>query len=644
MNLSRLLSLSLLTAISMQSISAFANTTEVSAKDFEPPRNQYGKTIYPFNPPSSDEILQRVRILTEDRGYISNFHDIINNRLSSKSTTSALNKGKKPWMSTYWPLNKGLIADPYKPNMPIRVVTRELMWKGNYKRLTKRTEDVHPHWRELDNDELDELAPSEKYDILLGDDNFTLTNKVRKYMHDWGSKKENAFLSGIDKVGEDTWSMANNYVSWGWVNGDNIPFRTAEEAYPIARKSRGGLTDAIADYLLKEGKARTLAEALQKARPLAIKEQSNYIIKEKSDLLATWEGICHGWSTAAGIVPRPRRTVSYRLENGKTLRFFPDDLKALASYMWANSLIQDGRVYDEKTDSYSGGGILMEGLRCNDPSPKKDPWGRFYDATPDAFSDKLEPRCVGVHPAIWHLGLVNIIGKQGRSFVVERKIKEGVDNHPMYSYKMEYFNPYDGEYEGSVKSKIVKITDEDQFKAFRNPEATHIVGVRTTMTYINWKRPKREKYDNESMDEERDIEMVYDIELNKDGVIVGGQWRATETGSSNLFNSERKQPDFFWVVTKDWKPYFQGRTDLPEWKNGRQLPPSEFLEASKAAAAQKYYSTKEYGWHDRCEIKRDKKTKLNKNLPKYLKVNCEHIYDKPQPLIQVVNKLIEMAQ
>lgn len=641
MKINHFLSLSLLTSISL---SAFANPSaeDIAAKNFEPPKNQYGKTIYPFSAPSSYDLLHKVRIITEDRDFIKNFNTIQKMRLDSKSTTSAINPGKKPWMSTYWPLNKGLIADPYKPKMNLLRVDKELTWTGNYKRLTKRIDGVHAVWRDLENEDLDELAPSEKYDILLGDDNFTLTNKVRKYMHDWGDKKENAFLSGVDKVGQDTWQLANNYVSWEWKNGDNIPFASAEEAYPIARKSRGGLTDVIADYLLKEGKARTLESALRMARPMAIKEQSNYVVKEKSSLLATWEGICHGWSTAAGIVPRPRKTVEFKLENGKTLRFFPDDLKALASYMWANSLVQDGRTYDDKTDSYSGGGILMEGLRCNDPSPKKDPWGRFYDATPDAFSDQLEPRCVGVHPAIWHLGLVNIIGKQGRSFVVERKIKEGVDNHPMYAYKSEYFNPYTGKYEGSLGSKIQKISLEDQFRAFRNPETTHIIGVRTTMTYINWKRPQREETDDESKDEGRDIEMLYDLELNANGDIVGGQWRATETGRGNMFNAERTQPDFFWVVTKDWKGYFKGRADLPEWKTG--LPPAEFKEASVQAANQKYYSTPQFNWFDRCELKRDKKTSLNKNLPKYIKANCEHIYDKPQPLIQVVNKLIDLAQ
>ncbi len=637
MKFNKTLPLVLLAAVSIGNLSA--NEEVEAKKKFEPPKNQYGKSIYPFVPVSTEYIEQRARIMSEDTNYISNFNDIIKKGLSERNTETAIEPGAKPWMSTYWPLNKGLIADPYTPNFnPLK----DFMWKPNHNKLVKRQEEVLPKWRELDNEELDVLAPSEKYDILIGDENFTLTKKVVKYMDDWGSKKEDASLSKVDKVGADTYQIATNYVNWGWTNSNNDPFTSVEDAYPLASRLRGGLTDHIAKYLLDEGKARTLKSALTMARPIAISEQTNFVMKKPSGSIATWEGICHGWATAAGNVPRPRKTVSFTLENGKILKFFPDDMKALVSYLWANSLVQDSRIYDDKTDSFSGGGILMQGLRCNDSFPKKDPWGRVYDDQPDEHSRELEPRCVGVHPALWHLGLVNIIGKQGRSFVVERKKSKKVDNHPMYGYKAEYFNPYDGEYEGDIASKVKPITKEDQFFDFRNKEATHIVGVRLTMSYINWNRPQRLETDDESMDEVRDIDMLYDLELNKDGDIVGGQWRATEVGRGNMFNAERKQPDFFWAVTKDWKGYFKGRKDLPEWKSG--LPPKEYKKASIASTNQLYHSTPEFGWYDRCTIKRDKRTKINKHLPKEIRVNCEHIYERPQPLIQVIDKLIDMAK
>lgn len=612
---------------------------QVRPERFNPPKNDYGKSIYPFVPYSTDHIVNRIKYLSEDSNPILNFNEIVSKRLNKRKTTNAINKGQQPWMSTYWPLNKGLIADPYEPNINVFRVDRELTWRKNYKILTKRSHSLPLEWTSFDQEQLDQMAPSEKYDILLGDSQFTLTNKVRKYMYDWGSKKENAFMSGkgaLDLIGENTLNLAQNYVDWGWLNGDDKPFSSVDEALPLAIKNKGGLTDAIAMHLIKDGKAYTYDQAYKLALPLARKEQSNYVLKKKSSLLATWEGICHGWSTAAGIVPRPNKIVSFKLDNGKRLKFYPDDLKALASYMFANSKIQDAKVVDESSSNPSGG-ILMQGLRCNDPNPGVDPWGRFYDDRKDAFSDRLEPRCVGVHPAIWHLALVNIIGKQGRSFVVERKISEGVDNHPMSAYKAEFFDPYTAKYSASALKSIRPINKDDQFIEYRNPQATHIVGVRLTMTYVNWKRPKRESYDFKGKDEMRDIEMVYDLELDKDKNIVGGQWRAVEKGRGVMQIKERKQPDFFWIVTKNYKPFFKQNKNLPYW-DGNTLPPKEYRTESIKAAYQTYQS-----FHDRCEVVRKKRTKLNKNLPKYLKVNCKHIYDRPQPLVDVVRMLIRKS-
>lgn len=627
------LTLAMLTSILCQPTYA---TEEVRPEKFKPPKNDYGKHIYPFAPYSTSKINERVKALAEDSSAIVNLNTIISKRLSKRKTTNALNKGQQPWMSTYWPLNQGLIANPYRPNASFNVINEYLRWTPHHKKLIKRIRKDLPKWRSFEQEDLDKMSPAEKYDILLGDENFTMTKKVVKYMYDWGSKKENAFLTKVDKLGMNTLQVADNYVTNEWLNGDERPFSDREEALPLAIKNKGGIADAIAKYLIEDGIAYTYEDALKKATPMAKREQHNYVVKKKNSLMASWEGICHGWSTAAGIVPRPNKIVSFKLDNNKTLRFYPDDLKALASYMFANSKIQDGRVTDKKTGKTTGG-ILMQGLRCNDSKPGVDPWGRFYDDRKDAFSDKLEARCVGVHPAIWHLSLVNIIGNQGRSFVVERKISEGVDNHPMSGYKAEYFNPYTGKYEGNIKNKIMPITDEDQFVKWRNPEATHIVGVRLTMTYVNWKRPKRESYDSNSKDEMRDIEMIYDLELDKNMNIVGGQWRAVEKGRGIMQKKERKQPDFFWVVTKNYKPFFKGNSTLPYW-DGKSLPPAEYRAAAIAAANQKYPT-----YHDRCELERNKKSSINKNLPKYIKVNCQHNYDKPQPLIDVVRMLIKRS-
>src|SRR5690606_23687463 len=160
----------------------------------EPDAREYPE-IYPFVPFEESEILQTVKSVSEDNHFLHNIYDL---------HTQGLSQGKtkvQPWMSTYWPLNKGLIADPYVPKLQVFKPGRELSWKHNYKRYLDRRENVHAKINELSEDELAKLAPSEKYDLLLGDLNFDLTNRIWEYAQKWGSDKENSFLASLNIVG-----------------------------------------------------------------------------------------------------------------------------------------------------------------------------------------------------------------------------------------------------------------------------------------------------------------------------------------------------------------------------------------------------------------------------------------------------------
>jgi len=589
--------------------------------------------VYPFIPFETSKVMERVRTMSEDKNFIQNIYDVHSMGLSDADTTD------QPWMSTYWPLNKGLIADPYYESLQILRPAHELSWTSNYKKLTKRTYKVHPKIMKLDQDDLNKLAPSEKYDLLLGDSSFDLTNRLRKYMHAWGSEKEHGFLASLDKVGGRAIEVARQMVKDG-------RYETVEEAMPQAIALRGGLTEYLAEEMVKAGEANSIVDALPEAYERAVRDQKNYVLKKKNDYMALWEGICHGWSTAAGIVPRPKKMVTFNLENGKRLNFYPEDIKGLASLYWANSLIQDSKFVwkDNQGKERLSGGILMEGLRCNDKSPKTDEWGRLYDAAPDYYSKKLEPRCVGVHPAIWHLGLVNIIGNQGRSIIVERKVKAAVDNHPMSGYDLEYFNPLTGDY-GELSEVVVPVmTDDqkakDQFKNFRNKDTKYIVGVRNTMHYLAWKRPDRKETDGPEDDELVDKTMLYDLELDADGNIIGGQWRTTEVGKKFLnMGANHDQPDFFWSVTKDYKKtgYFNDVQGLSKWEDLSSPPPADWKNAAYGAHNFHYYQTHHMGWNEKCEV-------VNKDSGKLVEVPCEFSINKPQPLINVLNKLIDLSR
>ena len=58
---------------------------------------------------------------------------------------------------------------------------------------------------------------------------------------------------------------------------------------------------------------------------------------EESGSVASWMGICHGWSPASYMVPRPAKAVEFLAADGRTkIRFVPSDIKALTSLLWAN--------------------------------------------------------------------------------------------------------------------------------------------------------------------------------------------------------------------------------------------------------------------------------------------------------------------
>lgn len=592
--------------------------------------------IYPFVPFSPSYIETRVQQLSEDKKAVTNFYDIIKQNLSKKASK------EKPWTSTYWPLNKGLIANPYADNFlvaynPVRLFS----WEYNHKRLDKRKKSTHRDIDEFSSEELDFLAPSEKYDLLMGDKSFDLTNRLVDYMQKWGSKKEFGNLSNLDVVGGTSLEHTDMLMSWGWTGGYDNLLETS-----IGRV--GGLAEHLAKKMVKTGEYASFEAALPRAIKVAEKEKDNYVLEKKNSLMATWEGICHGWSVAAGNVPRPRKTVTFTLPDGRDLRFFPEDIKGLVSLLWANSLIQDGRWYDNDGNP-QGGGVMMQGLRCNKKRPAKDEWGRLYDNEKDFYSGKLEPRCVGVHPALWHLSLVNIIGKQGRSFIVERKVKAAVDNHPLYKYKFKYFNPITGRYSKDIGKVVEPVSKEDVFREFRAKETRYIVGVRATMSYLDWERPKREKSDSEKDDSNTDISMLYDLELDENGKIVGGQWRAVEKGKPKRNLGPRKhhgqkrdvlnhkQPDFFWVVTKDWKPFFKETQGLSNWADTSKAPPADWLKAAHDDHAFEYQQTHEFGIYNKCKM-------FHKDTGEMIQVPCEFKINKPQPLLNVMNVLVNLAK
>lgn len=512
------------------------------------------KTIYPYKPFSTREIQEKLEKLTENKNYLWDIREMDRRGLTRANTN------KQPWGSSFWPLFQGMVANTYQAKdnkIFITTLLENLSWKENVGDYKRRKPKIQPNIYNLDEKELARLAPSEKYDILMGDTSFDLTNRVWKYVENWGREKQ-----------------------WGNEHLVYINFQEVEKAG---------------------------------------ESPENYRAPKPNDYMALWEGICHGWALGAGLSPRPQKTVEFTLPNGRRLPFFASDVKALVSLMWANNDIQD----------YT----LFEGNKCNKKNPDKDKFGRYIDIQKDTFLDPSNsadpiPRCADVHPAVFHVSMLNILGLEGRSFVIDHNPKSPVANQPVAGYEFDYFNPQSGK-KGTLNETMISVAalgDKDIYRISRNPETAYIVGVSMNVKFIDWELPKKQATSKPEDDKVKDFKFKYDLEINANGKIVGGQWRAKAGGGTN-------QPDYFWVAPRDWKKFFPSVGNLPEWK-GTGLPPKEYRDlAVKSPDLHSYV---------RFENRECPVFPVKGNGP-MLKVNCRHKFSRPRPVTQIIHKLLELS-
>lgn len=314
-----------------------------------------------------------------------------------------------PWSDSFWPQQKGLIArrwnDSSFPNSGD--------WSVNYLYVT----GLPPVTIDTE-----QMAPSEKYDLLVGDKGFRLTEKM------WGEGKY-------------------------WVDrGRRVP---------------------------------------------------------------GWAGICHGWASAAIMSLNPKKTVVALSPSGIPIKFYPSDIKALASLAWG----------------YSAPIFKQVGKRCFTRNPGEDPVGRVPDSD-----------CFDVNPGTWHMAIVNQMGAEKRSFIFDATYDDQVWNYPLSAYQYQYFNPQTLAVSNSMAGSVVKLSEFtiDKFRSYRSPEAQYVVGIAMDVSYSIPTSPRTKPVSKPST---HTVKYVYDLELDADGKIIGGEWY------SNW------HPDFIWNPPPQGEPY-----------------------------------------------------------------------------------------
>lgn len=396
----------------------------------------------------------------------------------------------QPWSSTYWPDKMGSIAWRYTDfgtGKLSYMADMALGWNNNKSKVVNNTsvmakEMVHKKLSEMSDDVLNSLSPAEKYDILVGDENYTLWTRV---------------VNRVDQL-------------------------------------------------------------------------------QQLNLHALWSGVCHGWAPASLMIDRPLHGVQMKTPSGRTINFYPDDIKALASLLWGDAFGNEGNAQNF---------AKVEGWQCQ-TGAKKNPNGRLVD-----------PRCADVNPAFLHLVMVNQLGLNQRGMVIDRHYRAEVQNQPTFRYEFKYYKVSDRKPKTGYSFQDAKVRVPsrywDPFSNYRSRKTVNIVGVETTVYYsLGNVKPDHSSWSDGPKDDKLDhLTFRYDLELDANDEIVGGEWHEHDNVDAPTLAEQYKyqHPDIIWLIPPTVKALSIGDFALNNspW-DGKSTVPADYLAASIKAANKKY--------------------------------------------------------
>ena len=362
-----------------------------------------------------------------------------------------LNRGAaafEPWSGSYWPIHKGILGIRYAS----KTFSDSKNFMTNYQNY-----QANPAENFIANGEISDLSPAEKYDLLVGDSNWTLT----KHM---------------------------------WAKG-------------------------LSDF-------------------------------EKDGGVAGWTGICHGWSAVTHMDgTSPYAPVTVLDATGRyNVTFHPNDIKGLLSWLWAASSPSSFRAGD----------------RC-----------RQGNVVKDVYLRPVEPSCLDSNPMSWHLAIVNRVGMNKKSMVMDSSNGPEVWNYPITGYDYDYFDPKTFAPTHSLNNAIRPVSEltSDVYRDFRSPKAVYIVGIIMDTYHPALTEPT---VGITSRITTKRITFVYDLELDGDYNVVGGEWYGKDT------------PDFMWsypagslAMTRE---DIRMRANSITWDAKSGVMPSEIASLARSAS------------------------------------------------------------
>ena len=220
-----------------------------------------------------------------------------------------------------------------------------------------------------------------------------------------------------------------------------------------------------------------------------------------------WEGLCHAWAPATYLYKNPG-IIHVKGALGHDITFYSSDLKAL---------LTTHLHYNDSSKT------KFLGSRCNlDFSELEEKYKRGLITKDELNYNMNRPECQDTNPGAFHVILTNFIGRLNKSFIIDKTRDLEVWNQPVYGYSSQVLERKKGASEGA------------------HPNTKKEVIVETVVYYISEVSQSYERrLDPKAI---AAITLVYKLELNILGRIIGGTWLSHE------------RPDFIWAQSK---PAFQ---------------------------------------------------------------------------------------
>lgn len=305
-------------------------------------------------------------------------------------------------------------------------------------------------------------------------------------------------------------------------------------------------------------------------------EMGDYI-KDQFGKLTFWTGMCHGWGPAAISQAAPKRTVFVTSVDGQyRIPFYPNDIKTLLTIAFANNtraFVDDDRIQTASHPSQWKDKNIMPivGNACRVKRPKLD-----------RRTGRTSTNCEDVNPGFWHLTMTNMLGRFQQGLVVDIDHNEKVNNHPTAGYEIKYINLDSGKKYRTLRKAVMAIEELDQAnKDHRHPRTHALVGVEMNVHFVDYRFFKRSNATTAFMQKIKERKFSYDLELDEQGNILGGEW-INETRRRRYANGRTRyelvpgdKPDFVWYAPKgmDAPAYYEEQA-TGTWDEGSSLPSS----------------------------------------------------------------------